>query len=162
MCVLLAGVLASLTLAQTPNPIPGVWVLAPDGPVELIAFAEPRRNRTLEMSAGTLDDVPTVRPHAMLRVLTSRPNWRPTNVFIASASVFTDRSAENRPLRFTRRQVNVYSQELRIADLEAEAAVVRLAKMVRASAQSPAYAFIVLNLSGVLRYYPVRLDVTLP
>ena len=157
----LAGMLFAASLvAQTPRFIPGVWVSTAEGPVELIAFAELRPIGTLEMTRGALEDVPGVRPHSSLRVLTSLSNWGPSGVLVASEAIFSDRLAERRSLKFAGRNLNVYSHELRIVDLESERSVARLLESVRASADAPGYAFVILYSSGMRRYYPVRLDIT--
>jgi hypothetical protein len=118
MRVLACLLFAASFLTQTPRFIPGVWVSTPEGPVELIAYAELQPYGTLVMSRGSLEDAPSVRPHAMLRVLTSIPLWTPAGVFVTSEPVFKDRVAERRPLVYTGRKLNVYSHELRIVDLE--------------------------------------------
>ena len=154
-CVLFA---ASF-LAQTPRFVPGVWVSTPDGPLELIAFAELRSNGTFVMSSGTLEDVPSIRPHATLRVVTSLANWAPIGVLVSSESIFRERYAERRNLTYAGRKLNVYSHELRVVDLESEESVARLFKLVRASDETPGFAFVIMDSSGIRRYYPVRLTI---
>ena len=47
---------------------------------------------------------------------------------------------------------------LRASDLERRDTVERILKSVKASVDSPAYAFVVLSMDGVAaRYYPIRL-----
>jgi hypothetical protein len=157
MHALVCVTLAAGLVAQTPKFIPGVWVSTPEGPVELIAFADLRADRTLAMTSGTLEDVPTIRPHAWLRVLTSLPNWTPQSVIVSSTAIFSNPRAERRSVTISGRKLNVYSHELRIVDLESEQSAARLFKDVRASAATPMLAVVVMDSLGVRRYYPLRL-----
>jgi hypothetical protein len=115
-------------------------------------------NGTLKMASGTLEDVPTIAPHATLRVLAALPNWPPTGVVVASHELFGDESAERRTLPFAVRKLNVYSVEMRIVDLETPESVARLLRSIRASERTPGYAFIVVASSGIRRFYPIRLS----
>ena len=142
--------------AQTVRYIDGVFVAPRDGaPIELIAYAEARSTGVLQMQQGTLEDAPLI--HELVSVLTSMPHWRPRSVNITTEKAFRDERAERRTLSFAVNQLNVYALGLRIADLEKRATIDRLLRAVDASVENPGYAFIVMESSGYIRYYPLRL-----
>jgi hypothetical protein len=156
----LAGALALTTAALASAQaryIKGVFVASPEGSiVELIAYAEARGNGSLEMSSGFLEDAPTL--NEVHSVLCSEPLWRPIGMFVASSTVFRNERADLRQLSITLRQRNVYTFEVRASDLEHRATIERILKSLNASADSPAYAFVVVSMRGVAaRYYPIRL-----
>ena len=157
LCIVaLALTAAGLASAQA-RYIKGVFVASPDGGViELIAYAEARSNGSLQMTGGFLEDAPTL--HEVRRILSSQPLWRPIGVFVASNQIFDSDRAERRHLSIALRQLNISTYEVRASDLERRDTVERLLKSVKASVDSPAYAFVVLTMSGVAaRYYPIRL-----
>jgi hypothetical protein len=135
--------------------VPGVFVAASYGPVELIAWAEVATSGQLRMARGTIDDVPTIRD--VKGVLCNLPNWKPTVVVLATDRVFSDERAERRQLPFSIRTINLTAVEMRIADLERTDRVAKLLRDIRATEQSPAYLFIGIGSNGLGRYYPVRL-----
>lgn len=142
--------------------IPGLFVSGPDGPVELIAYAEPVPDRRLRMIEGSLEDAPTVQPRATLRILCSIPLWQPAGLTIASEEIFRKDNSEMRSIPFATRALNVSTRELRSSDLERPERVARLLKNVKASESNPGLLFIVLSSGGMVRYYPVRLEIPAP
>jgi hypothetical protein len=143
--------------AQVVRYIDGVFVAPRDGgaPIELIAYAEAFTNGVLAMQHGTLEDAPLV--HEVARVMISVPNWRPTAMFVATSTLFRDERAERRTLSFAARRLNVYAVELRIVDLERREKIESLLKSVRASADAPGYAFVVIASDTHVKYFPIRL-----
>lgn len=125
--------------------------------MELTVYAEPTHGRRLQMTKGSLRDVPTITPSAALRIFCNMPNWQPAAVVVGTAAVLREDNAETRTLPFASRMVNVFALELRVADLEQPGRVAELLESVRASGDNPGYVFVVMFSSGLMRYYPVRL-----
>jgi hypothetical protein len=125
--------------------------------VALTVYAEPTHGRRLQVTKGSLRDVPTITPSAGLRVFCNMPNWQPAAVVVGTAAVLREDNAETRTLPFASRMVNVFALELRVADLEQPAKVAQLLESVRASGDNPGYVFVVMFSGGLMRYYPVRL-----
>jgi hypothetical protein len=143
--------------AQTVRYIDGVFVAVKgtSAPIELIAYAESLSTGILRMQHGTLDDAPLV--HEITGAMVSLPNWRPAGAFVATTRLFDDERAERRHLSIASQQRNVYAVALRIADLERRDRIESLLKAVRASAETPGYAFITIVSGGHVKYYPMRL-----
>ena len=99
--------------------------------VELTVYAEPTHGRRLQVTKGSLRDVPTITPSAALRIFCNMPNWQPAGLVVGTAAVLREDNAETRTLPFASRMVN-YSR-------------------------NPRYVFVVMFSSGLIRYYPVRL-----
>jgi hypothetical protein len=153
-----AAALAVAPLAQVVRYVDGLFIHPGDGgaAIELIAWAEATSRGSLRMTRGSLDDAPAVR--VVARVLSSIPLWRPVGAFIATTDVFRDERAERRLLPFATRKLNIYAIEVRISDLERREKIDQLLRDVRASADMPGYAFVVLSGGDYERYYPVRLS----
>ena len=142
--------------AQVVRYIDGVFVTPKDGaPIELIAYAESLSTGILRMQDGTLDDAPLL--HELGRVLVSIPNWQPVSAFVATSALFSDDRAERRNLSMASRRLNVYATELRIVDLERRDKIEALLKSVRASYDTPGFAFITIASDAHVKYFPVRL-----
>lgn len=151
--VLIAHVLGT----QTVRYIDGIFV-APKGgtaPVELIAYAEALSTGILRMQHGSLEDAPLV--HEISGAFVSVPNWKPAGAFIGTTELFHNDRAERRRLSVAVQPRNVYAVALRIADLESREKIESLLKAVRASAETPGYAFIVVASETHVKYYPLRL-----
>jgi hypothetical protein len=138
--------------------IKGVFAATPNGPVELIAYADRTSIGLLQMSYGSFEDVPAFR--AVSRVLCNLPNWRPELVWLSTRMVFKDEYAERRILPFAVRPLNVSALELRISDMEDPARVKKLLGYVRATANNPPYLFVTLSIGGVTRDYMAELLIT--
>ena len=158
MPVLLCAALAALILSQTPRYLPGMYVSTPEGPVELITYAEGTTGGKLALTNGSFEDVPTITPRKDLRVLAAVPLWPPIGVLVATENLFKTEKAEHRTLVFGMRKLNISSLEMRISDLESPQSVARLMKAVRATDDNPAYVFIIVGSQGLRRYYPIRLS----
>jgi hypothetical protein len=143
--------------AQVVRYIDGVFIAPNDGdaPLELIAYAETLSNGLLRMQHGTLDDAPLV--HEIRGAMVSVPNWRPAAVFVGTSELFKDERAERRRLPFATQPRNVYAVALRIADLERRDRIDSLLKSVRASPDTPGYAFIAIASDTHVKYFPMRL-----
>jgi hypothetical protein len=143
--------------AQAVRYIDGVFVAARDAsaPIELIAYAEAFTNGVLRMQYGTLEDAPLV--HEIAGAMVSVPHWKPVAVFIATTALFKDERAERRNLVFAVQQRNVYAVAMRIVDLERRSKIDSLLKSVRASQDSPGYAFIAIASGSHVKYFPMRL-----
>jgi hypothetical protein len=135
--------------------IDGLFLASKGGVVELIAYAEEMNRGTLRMQHGSLEDAPVV--HELTRLMASIPLWPPVGVIVASAAIFHDDRAERRRLAISGQKVNVYAVEVRVADLERREKIESLLKSVKASYDSPGYAFIILASGDYRRYYPIRL-----
>lgn len=146
--------IAGLAGAQTRG-ANGVFIRTADGVTELLVYAEPMQTGMLRMTRGELDQAPVI--HELDSILTSLPNWRPLGVFVATAALFRDDRAERRLLPIAARMRNVYAADVRVVDLERRESINALLRSISASADSPGYAFVVLDLNGVRRCYPIRL-----
>jgi hypothetical protein len=160
VALVIAAVVGSVPSGQA-RYIDGVFVATPQGPVELLAYAEPDTIGRLRLE-GSMDDVPTLRPGC--RVLVSMPAWRPVGAMFATGAVFDDQWSERRNVRWRIRSLNIYAGEMDLIELKERGAVPRLMKAVRASDDMPGYVFIAIsnNLNrigaGLVRYYPLRID----
>jgi hypothetical protein len=157
--VLAAAVVMSAHVlgAQAIRYIDGIFI-APKGatvPVELIAYAEALSTGVLRMQHGSLEDAPLV--HEISGAFVSLPNWKPLGAFIGTTELFRDDRAERRRLSFAIQPRNVYAVALRIVDLESREKIESLLKAVRASADTPGYAFVVVASEAHVKYYPMRL-----
>src|SRR6187200_2932427 len=87
---LAAGLTHRQSLAATAQPdlIKGVFAATPNGPVELIAYADRTSIGLLQMSYGAFEDVQAFR--SVSRVLCNLPNWRPELVWLSTGMVFKD------------------------------------------------------------------------
>ena len=148
----------SLVAAAQADLIKGVFAATPNGPVELIAYADRTSIGLLQMSYGSFEDVPAF--HSVSRVLCNLPNWRPELVWLSTRMVFKDEYAERRILPFAIRPLNISAIELRIGDMEDPARVKKLLGYVRATANNPPYLFVTLSIGGVTRDYMAELLIT--
>jgi hypothetical protein len=147
---------ALAALAQGQGYIEGVFVGTPNGPVELMVYAEQIRNGQMRLSGGgVFEDVPEV--DTVQQVLCSLPNWKPVSVWVASSKIFRDEYAERRTLAIAGRALNVATLVIRVRDLEDRKNVERLIRSVRATGDEVPYAFVHLTSGGVERHYMVRL-----
>lgn len=135
-----------------------MYVSTPQGPIELITYAEGTSAGKLALTNGSFEDVPTIVPGKHVRVLAAVPLWPPVGVLIATEDLFKTEKSEQRWLVFGTRKLNISALEMRISDLESPNTVARLMKAVRATDDNPAYAFIIIGSQGLRRYYPVRLS----
>lgn len=151
--------IASPAAAQGVRYVDGLFVHSADSvsgaPLELIAYAELTGSGMLRMVHGTLEDAPVV--HEVRRVLCSLPNWRPVAAVVATTALFRDERAERRQVPIAAHQRNIYAVEVRIADFETRARIDALLRSVGASADTPGYAFVVIDNAGYRRFYPIRL-----
>ena len=108
------------------------------------------------MVHGTLEDVPRV--DTIMSILLSMPLWKPAEMLIASERIFHDDYYERVVLRFAKHNLSLTATGLKISDVERRDSIDRLLRKVKASAKTPGYLFVILQLDGVNRYYPVRLD----
>lgn len=127
---------------------------------ELLAYAEIGGAEELRMQRGTIEEIPGL--HELVGILCNIPSWRPTGVIVTTLEAFhparADR-AERRPLTIAQNQINAFARLVRISDLERRDTIDRLLRSIRASADNPAFALIVLRQVGsdYDRYYPIRL-----
>lgn len=135
----------------------GIFVATPHGPIELTAWAEVMRDGQLRMAKGSLENVPTLTD--VRGILCNLPNWRPGSVMIASEAIFRDERAERREVKFALRLMNISAFEMRVEDVERTDRLAQLVRDVRASAEVPAYVFIVMSTNGLNRLYPFRVGV---
>jgi hypothetical protein len=143
--------------AQSVQYLDGVWVAPKEAtaPVELIAYAEALSTGMLRMQHGALEDAPLV--HEISGAFVSLPNWEPVGAFVATEELFRDERAERRRLAFATQRRNVYAMAVRIVDLERRDKIDSLLKAVKASYETPGYAFIVISSAGHTKYFPIRL-----
>lgn len=155
---------------------PGIYVDSSTGSTELKVWAEMRKTGVLGMINGTIDDAPVITGD-FLGIRHRLPNFRPLMVVAATRTIFEERTFERRSLPIAMQRVNLRAVNVRVKDLEQLGRVVTLARDVKATADSPALFFIViqsgnLNETGVearggiaagsiseIRYYPFRLAV---
>jgi hypothetical protein len=135
----------------------GMFVATPHGPIELTAYAEVMRSGQLQMAKASLGNVPTITD--FLAVLCNLPNWRPGGVMIASEAIFRDERAERREVPYALRLKNLIAFEMRVENVERKDRLGQLIRDVRASAEDPAYVFIVMSANGLNRLYPFRVRV---
>ena len=127
---------------------------------ELVAYAEIGGAEELRMLRGTIEEIPTL--HELIGVLSNIPSWRPAEVVVTTLEAFRpDRAdrAERRQVAIAQKQLNAIARLVRVSDLERRETIDRLLRSVRASADNPGFALIVLRQVGedYHRYYPVRL-----
>ena len=159
-----AAVIAVLSLVAfapaahgQPRYIAGVFVSTPEGITELMAYAELSNRGRLEMTSGDLEDAPLITQADGM--LASLPLWTPIRLIVATTKIFDDERAERRELPFSVRKRNISTIEVFSSDLKRRERIDALLKAVRASGDTPGYAFLVLAMDGALpRYYPVRLS----
>jgi hypothetical protein len=154
LAALLANRQRLLASAQA-DLIRGVFVGTPNGPVELLAYADRTTIGLLRMSYGSFEDIPAF--HSVSRVLCNLPNWRPEQVWLSTRMIFRDEFAERRILPFAVRPLNISALELRIRDMEDPGRVKKLLGYVRATASNPPYLFVTLSTGGVTRDYIAEL-----
>jgi len=135
----------------------GVFVATPHGPIELTAWAEVMRSGQLRMAKASLGNVPTITD--FLAILCNLPNWRPGGVLIASELIFSDERAERREVPYALKLKNISAFEVRVEDVERKDRLAQLIRDVRASAEDPAYVFIVMAANGLNRLYPFRVKI---
>ena len=148
------GLPARLAGAQEPSGN-GVFIRTADAVTELVVYAEPMQTGRLRMARGKLDQAPAI--HELSSILASLPNWRPLGVFMATTALFRNDQAERRLLPTATRMRNVYATDIRVVDLERRESITALLESIDASANTPGYAFVMMGLGGVVRYYPFRL-----
>jgi hypothetical protein len=141
--------------AQTVKYIDGLFIHDGKQATELIAWAEITGRGQLTMSRGSLEDAPTI--HVINRIMVSIPLWKPVGAFVASTALFQDDQAERRNMSMAARKLNIYAMEVRVSDLESRDKIDSMLRSVRASQDSPGYAFIVLSGGDYQRFYPIRL-----
>ena len=78
---------------------------------------------------------------------------------IASEAIFRDERAERRQVAYALRLKNITAFEVRVEDVERKDRLARLIRDVRASAEDPAYVFIVMAANGLNRLYPFRVKI---
>jgi hypothetical protein len=149
--------LALLTVGQSVRYLDGVFVApkSASAPIELIAYAEALSTGVLRMQHGSLEDAPLV--HEISGAFLSIPNWKPVGAFVGTTELFRDDRAERRRLSLAVQPRNVYAVALRLVDLERREKIESLLEAVRASADAPGYAFIVIASETHVKYYPMRL-----
>lgn len=160
-CAIAAWLTASAAAAgQNTRFIDGLFVHTAESvgsaPVELIAYAELTGSGMLRMIQGDLEDAPLVSE--VRGILCSIPYWRPVFAMVTTTALFRDERSEWRQLSIATAPRNIYAMEVRVADLESRARIDALLRSVRASAETPGYAFLVLDNAGYRRYYPIRLS----
>jgi hypothetical protein len=133
----------------------GLFINSAAGATELLVYAEATHGGRLRMARGELEQAPVV--HEVLGILSSLPNWRPIAVIVATTELFRHETAERRQLPIAIRMRNVFAAEVRAVDLEKREQIISLLRAIKASPDTPGYAFVVLDLNGVRRYYPIRL-----
>jgi hypothetical protein len=142
--------------AQTVRYVDGLFINDGKESIELIAWAELTSRGQLRMSRGSLEDAPAI--HEIRRILCSVPLWRPVGAFVTSDALFHEERSERRNMSIAVNKLNVYAMEVRIADLERRDRIDSLLKAVRATPDTPGYAFIVLSGGDYQRFYPIRLS----
>ena len=135
----------------------GVFVASSHGPIELTAYAEVWRSRTLRMAKGSLENVPTIND--VHGVLCNLPSWRPGSVLIASEAIFRDERAERREIKFAVRLRSISAIDVRIEDVERKERLADLIRAVGGTEEMPTYVFIVMVTNGLERLYPFRVKI---
>ena len=123
--------------------------------IPLKAYAEFRRSGVLQMSSGSLKDVPTIADFRMLRC--NLTGWLPGRAMVASEKLFESEYAERRLIPIATRKIGVTATEVRIADLEQPARIAELVSAVDEETGASAYFFFVLAGDGMTRYYPFKM-----
>jgi hypothetical protein len=126
--VFACGLLFAAAVSAQVQYVQSVFVGTSKGPVELIAYAELLNNGRMSVASGhSIEDVPIVE--TVQRILCSLPNWKVSGVWLAGDAIFRDDRAERRQMTVASRMLNVYTIELRIADLEDSEKVARLVRL---------------------------------
>jgi hypothetical protein len=124
--------------------------------IPLKAYAEFMASGLLRLTSGNESDIPTVDDFGFIR--SSITGWRPVNVLVASAELFTSEYAERRLLPIALRPVGVTAVAVRVADLERPDRVAALHAAVGVpEGGDDACFFLVLAADGLTRFYPFRI-----
>ena len=123
--------------------------------IPLKAYAEFRLSGVLQMSSGSLKDVPTIADFRMLRC--NLTGWVPERAMVASEKLFESEYAERRLISIATRKIGVTATEVRIADLEQPARIAELVSAVNEETGASTYFFFVLAGDGMMRYYPFKM-----
>jgi hypothetical protein len=146
----------SAVASLQPRYVDGVFVHSGQAPIELLAYAERAGTGQLRLVTASFEDVPVV--DRVFRVLCSLPTWKPVLVWASTKAIFRNEYTNRRQLPFGGRQVNVYTVELRIADVEEPDRTAKLVRALRATEEEPAYLFITMSNGSVTRDYMVQLS----
>jgi hypothetical protein len=137
----------------------GVLLVTSTEQIPLKAYAEFMATGLLRLTSGSESDIPTVEDFRFIRC--SITGWRPVNVLVASAELFTSEYAERRLLPIALRPVGVTAVAVRVADLERPERVAELHSAVGVpEGGDDAYFFLVLAAEGLTRFYPFRIRTT--
>lgn len=124
--------------------------------IPLKAYAEFMRAGILQLTSGSVKDIPTIDSFRMLR--TSLTGWRPVAVMAASEDLFKSEYSERRMIPIATRPVGVTALAVRVADLEQPERIRELhAAIQRPEGGEEAYFFLILTSGDMNRYYPFRI-----
>lgn len=125
--------------------------------IPMKAYAEMMRAGFLQLTFGTVKDIPTVSDIRYFRC--GLTGWAPKGVLVASEEIFKSEYAERRLLPIFTRPVAVSTVAARVADLEKPERIAELRRAVKVpEGGDKSYFFLILSTGdGMTRYYPFRI-----
>ena len=134
----------------------GVLLFTDKEQIVLKAYAEFMRAGILQLTSGSVKDIPTVDNFRMIR--TALTGWRPVAVMAAGDDLFKSEYSERRMIPISTRPVGVTALAVRVADLEQPARIAELhAAIKKPEGGDDAYFFLILTSGDMNRYYPFRI-----
>ena len=124
--------------------------------IPLKTYAEFMRSGIMRFTSGAVKDIPTVDSIRFIRCALT--GWTPVSVLVASGDLFKSEYSERRVIPIATRPVGVTAVTVRVADLERPERIAELHNAIkRPEGGEDAYFFLVLNSTGINRYYAFRM-----
>ena len=124
--------------------------------IPLTTYAEMMRSGILQITSGSIKDIPTVTDVSYFRC--GLTGWAPKGVLVASDELFASDRAERRLLPIFTRPVAVSTVAARAADLENPEKIAELRRAVKVpEGGDRSYFFLILSSGDMTRYYPFRI-----
>jgi hypothetical protein len=152
----LAAALACVVALPAAAQGTGVLLFTDKEQIVLKAYAEFMPAGILQLTSGSVRDIPTIDTFRMLR--TALTGWRPVAVMVAGDDLFKSEYSERRMIPISTRPVGVTALSVRVADLEQPERVAELHRAIRKpEGGDDAYFFLILTSGDINRYYPFRI-----
>jgi hypothetical protein len=153
--VLLAALVLATPAALAQQVAPVVLYTAKEQ-IPLLAYAEMMRAGFLQLTFGSVTQIPTVSEIQYFRC--GLTGWAPKGVLVASEEIFRTEYAERRLIPIFIRPVGVSTVAARAADLEKPERVAELRRAVKVpEGGDKSYFFLILSTGDLTRYYPFRI-----
>lgn len=124
--------------------------------IPLTAYAEMMRAGFLQLTFGSVREIPTVSDILYFRC--GLTGWSPKGVLVSSEEFFKSEYAERRLIPLFVRPVGVSTVAARAADLEKPERIAELRRAVKVpEGGDKSYFFLILSTGDMTRYYPFRI-----